>query len=483
MNNLQRTPVLTRTLSLPVHRPSFRQAVGDIQRRELPSFVLVLLSLVILLVFQLSQLDSSTSVLTAQVMAVSVIVILLGYQVRAYLVGARPPRPRRAKEAVTFERFIPIGLAISTLLTPALLLTVLASPLSERWQPVGCVCLAIACLATTCSSNPDRFQSTTIPTTLFLIVGLLWTGTRIGLLLTMMLVVTWAVSTLLLRRRYRQLLIGVASRLHERRTQKRLSDRLSRQSAQNRQKAILIAGGFHDIQQPVQAINLLARQVFEGGVNRPEEAQRLIEASHRLSDLTQALMLDHQLEISGYQPKKTWTNIGSLFQAVMATHETRARTQKVSLVFQAIDFDILTQAIAVQRTLQNLIGNALEHAKCSEIHVTARFVSDGVAIGIRDNGIGLEPAQLAYFRQLNESSSPAGTESVNTNHSALGLGLSMAVQLSERAGFSLRLGPNDLGGTHFILTFTDWRSPNRQGAIQPSDSVLVNRGSVTARTN
>jgi len=174
-----------------------------------------------------------------------------------------------------------------------------------------------------------------------------------------MLVATWAVSTTFLRLRYKQLLIGVASRLHERRTQKRLHDRLARQSKQNRQKAILIAGGFHDIQQPVQAINILARQVFDGGANKAEEAKQLVEASHRLSDMTQALMLDHQLEISGYRPKKTWTNIGSLFQAVAATHQAHARSQRVSLSFQAIDFDILTQAIAVQRTLQNLIGNAL----------------------------------------------------------------------------------------------------------------------------
>lgn len=477
MNKPQRTPVP------PTNRPSFRQAVGDVQRREMPSFVLVLLSLVILLVFQLTQLDPSNSVLGAQVLAVSVIAILLGNQIRAYLAKARPPRHGKSKEAATFERFIPIGLTIAVLLTPGLLMTVLAFPLSERWQPVGCVCLAIACLATTCSSNPDRFQSTAVPVVICLIVGLLWTGTRVGLLLTVMLITTWAVSTTLLRLRYRQLFLGVASRLNERRTQKRLHDRLARQSAQNRQKAILIAGGFHDIQQPVQAINILARQVFDGGVNRPEEAQLLIEASHRLSDLTQALMLDHQLEISGYQPKKTWTNIGSLFEAVTAAHQAQARTQSVSLNIKGIDFDVLTQPIAVQRTLQNLVRNALEHANASEIHMTARFISDGIAIGVRDNGIGLEPAQLESFRQLTESPAAANTGSVDGNRSALGLGLSIAVQLSERSGFELKLGPNDLGGTQFILAFPDWRSPNRPGSAHQSRSSLPADGTAVTRTN
>jgi len=449
----------------------------------MPSFVLVLLSLVILLIFQLSQLDRSNSVLGAQVMAVSVIAILLGHQLWSYLLKPRSLKQGQSIEATTFERFIPIGLAIAVLLTPALLMTVLASPLPERWQPVGCVCLAMACLATTCSSNPDRFQSTVAPAIICLIVGLLWNGTRVGLLLTVMLVTTWAVSTTLLRLRYKQLLMGVASRLHERRTQKRLHERLARQSKQNRQKAVLIAGGFHDIQQPVQAINILARQVFDGGANKADEAKLLVEASHRLSDMTQALMLDHQLEISGYRPKKTWTNIGSLFQAVAVTHQAQARSQKVSLNFQAIDFDILTQAIAVQRTLQNLVGNALEHAKASEIHVTARFVSDGIAIGVRDNGIGLEPEQLESLRQLSEAPLAANTGSVDSNLSALGLGLSIAVQLSERAGFELKLGPNDLGGAQFILAFTDWRSPARKGTAHQPNSELLTSGTVVTRTN
>jgi len=115
--------------------------------------------------------------------------------------------------------------------------------------------------------------------------------------------------------------------------------------------------------------------------------------------------------------------------------------------------------------------------------VTARFVSDGIAIGVRDNGIGLEPEQLDCLRKLRESPLTANTTSADSNLSALGLGLSIAVQLSERAGFELKLGPNDLGGTHFILAFTDWRSPARKGPAHQSNSDPVTNGTVVTRTS
>lgn len=106
---------------------------------------------------------------------------------------------------------------------------------------------------------------------------------------------------------------------------------------------------------------------------------------------------------------------------------------------------LATEALALRRIVDNLVGNALRYAGATEVVV--RSTADAVEVQVLDRGPGISAADLAAVMQpfvRLESSRNRAT-------GGAGLGLFIARELAQRLGGTLTLGPRAGGGLQALL--------------------------------
>jgi signal transduction histidine kinase len=106
---------------------------------------------------------------------------------------------------------------------------------------------------------------------------------------------------------------------------------------------------------------------------------------------------------------------------------------------------IMARPIALRRCLMNLIDNALKYGKSAKVSIA--LSANAVCIRIRDDGPGIAPDQLQrvfepfYRIETSRSREFGGT----------GLGLTIAANLAEQHGGSIRLANHPEGGLEVVL--------------------------------
>lgn len=117
-------------------------------------------------------------------------------------------------------------------------------------------------------------------------------------------------------------------------------------------------------------------------------------------------------------------------------------------------FDIPERSIFVRldpdgysRVLNNLIGNILSHAQATQITLTLSTGNGDATLTLRDNGVGIGKEDLSHiFDRLYKCDR-------GRSRKGSGLGLSIALQLVEKMGGSIRAESVPGDGTTFILRF------------------------------
>mgnify|MGYP000366939214 CR=1 FL=1 len=109
---------------------------------------------------------------------------------------------------------------------------------------------------------------------------------------------------------------------------------------------------------------------------------------------------------------------------------------------------VKADAVQMERLFQNLIGNAVKYCeKTPEIHVTAEKAKREWIIGIRDNGIGIDPKYrdriFGIFQRLHRRDEYSGT----------GIGLAVCKKIMDRHGGRIRVESEGEGkGSTFQFT-------------------------------
>lgn len=215
-----------------------------------------------------------------------------------------------------------------------------------------------------------------------------------------------------------------------------------------------LAMASHDMRTPLQAIlaniQLAARRLGrEDGDGAHLEAIRDNLAHAERSTGRLALLVGDLLDVtmlrSGHSLnlERSDVDLAGLVGRVVADHQAATRLHRIE-VTGALDKPIRTDAVRLERVLDNLIGNAVKYSPGGgEIMVEIAATERDVAVSVRDHGIGIPVSDLAAIFEPYRRGSNA------TSLRGIGLGLSGSRDVIRELGGELTVESTEGAGSVF----------------------------------
>ncbi|MEN0021692.1 MAG: MtrAB system histidine kinase MtrB [Microbacterium sp.] len=210
----------------------------------------------------------------------------------------------------------------------------------------------------------------------------------------------------------------------------------------------------HELRTPLTTIRLAADMLNDQREEFDPTTARTTELLHTQVQRFETLLSD-LLEISRYdagsvQLELEATSLAHLAEDIIEQMQPLAdgRGSELRLVapggYSPVDMD----PRRVRRVLRNLIGNAIEHGEGRPIVVTVDSNQHAVAAGVRDFGLGMDPADAERVFDRFWRADPSRQRTIG----GTGLGLSIALGDATLHGGTLAVW-SELGvGTNFVLT-------------------------------
>lgn len=226
----------------------------------------------------------------------------------------------------------------------------------------------------------------------------------------------------------------------------------------------------HELRTPLTTIRLAADMLNDQREEFDPTTSRTTELLHTQVQRFETLLSD-LLEISRYdagsvQLELEATSLAHLAEDIIEQMKPLAdgRGSEIRLVapggYSPVDMD----PRRVRRVLRNLIGNAIEHGEGRPIIVTVDSNQHAVAAGVRDFGLGMDPADAERVFDRFWRADPSRQRTIG----GTGLGLSIALGDATLHGGSLAVW-SELGvGTNFVLTL-----PRRGGELAGPSPVAL----------
>lgn len=207
--------------------------------------------------------------------------------------------------------------------------------------------------------------------------------------------------------------------------------------AANRAKTEFLATMSHELRTPLHIVlgytDLLLDDEFGTLSERQKDVLRRVRKSARvLQDLITAVLEISRLEAGQLPVNRQPVHIPSLFAEV--EEELRDVIEQSHLVYTcrlADDLPMLdSDPDKLKVVLKNLIGNALKFTEAGRVTVAACACEDGVAVCVKDTGIGIPPEiQSHIFEPFYQ-----GDSSSTRLYGGAGLGLYIVKRLVELLG-------------------------------------------------
>jgi len=206
------------------------------------------------------------------------------------------------------------------------------------------------------------------------------------------------------------------------------------------ERTLLLAGVSHDIRTPLArlrlAVEMLPDNVSVGGMK-----QGMIED---ISDMDNIIhqFLDFVRGVEG-EPTKM-VDINDLLKSLAERQGRAGRDLKLKLTST---YFIPLRPLAMQRLLDNLVGNAYAYAK-GEVEVVSKITADHIVISVLDNGPGMPPEDAQRLLRPFERMDSAR----NKNEGGSGLGLAICNRIAKLHRGSLELINRPQGGLEARLS-------------------------------
>lgn len=239
----------------------------------------------------------------------------------------------------------------------------------------------------------------------------------------------------------------ITQRKRTERELERQTSELTRSNAELEQFAYVAS---HDLQEPLRKVasytTLLARR-YKGQLDPGADKyiDYIVDGATRMQNLISDLLTYSR--VGREQLVMEPVQLSEIVEQVLSDIGATVRESQAVITYDALP-TIAVNRQQIGQVLQNLIANALKfhgHAPPC-IHITAELRSDTWVIGVRDNGIGIEPQYaeriFAVFQRLHSRTEYPGT----------GIGLAICKKIVERHGGTIWMDSEPGQGSTFYFS-------------------------------
>jgi two-component system, OmpR family, sensor histidine kinase MtrB len=243
----------------------------------------------------------------------------------------------------------------------------------------------------------------------------------------------------------------------------RMADTVQRQISQLRELSRLqrrfVADVSHELRTPITTIRMAADVLHDSSPDLPPELSRSSELLQAQLDRFELLLAD-LLEISRHDAgaavlEAEPVDLVALVNRVLELSGPLVERRGSTLVSDLPEHPVIVEADPrrIDRVLRNLVENAIEHAEGGPVEVRVRGGEGGVAVSVRDHGVGLRPGEASLVFGRFWRADPARARTTG----GTGLGLSIALEDVRLHGGWLQAWGEPDGGSVFRLTLP-WRA-------------------------
>jgi signal transduction histidine kinase/ActR/RegA family two-component response regulator len=217
----------------------------------------------------------------------------------------------------------------------------------------------------------------------------------------------------------------------------------------NLAKSRFIAVASHDLRQPLHALGLFVGQLRAHVPSN--EGRRLVEridgAVVNMNELFAALLDISKLDAGVLVPDVTEFPLQHLLARMDATFAAAARTKGLSLRAVPTNLWVRSDAILLERILQNLVSNAVRFAAGGGVVIGARRRGRELRIDVCDSGPGIpKDRQRDVFGEFCQIEGPH-----QDAQRGLGLGLAIVDRLCRLLGHRVELDSTPGRGSRFSI--------------------------------
>jgi len=196
-----------------------------------------------------------------------------------------------------------------------------------------------------------------------------------------------------------------------------------------------LASASHDIRQPLVGLRASIRE--EADKLSPDLQERLGEAIDYLEELTHEYSDQENRGATLSEEDGELYSLDLIVETVEEMFAAEAAASEITLSTDRTPCETRVPALALIRSVSNLIANALRHADASEVHLAVRH-GDSCRIEVRDNGRGMDEATLQTVQERGAKDQASDGD---------GLGLAIIHDLARRHGFGFTLQSSPGEGT------------------------------------
>jgi signal transduction histidine kinase len=223
----------------------------------------------------------------------------------------------------------------------------------------------------------------------------------------------------------------------------------------------LAANVSHDLRTPLASLHgyLETLHIKDEDLTHEQRLAYLstaLRSSTRLSRLVEELFELAKLDASEVQPCSEPFSMPELAQDVLQKFQLRADRQGIGLDLQRADdaLFVFADISLIERVLQNLLENALEHTpKRGRVGLTVRRDAERVTVGVTDTGRGICEQDLA---RIFERFYQARDGHRGSDHA--GLGLAIAKRIIELHGSEILVKSEAGKGATFEFSLPAWHA-------------------------